>query len=129
MATSVAGLHAGAQHHGGGLSVGHLAAALERGEALLIDVRESGERERDGAVTGAVPAPWGSLEFWEELTSAYYRVYRDPNAHVVLACASGERSARAAATLRQMRYANVTHLAGGFTAWLAANRSREGGTA
>jgi rhodanese-related sulfurtransferase len=46
------------------------------------------------------------------------KVPRD--ARVVLMCASGNRSALAAVTLREMGYENVASLAGGFRDWVAS---------
>jgi rhodanese-related sulfurtransferase len=46
----------------------------------------------------------------------------DPGRRTILHCASGGRSALAASTLRQMGYANVAHLDGGFKAWVAAGK-------
>lgn len=120
MATVTAERPTEVKHHVEGLSVDQLATALTRGEALVIDVRESGERSWQAAIPGAVSAAWGTLEFWDVLTDAYYQARSISNGRVVLHCASGERSAMAAATLQQMGYANVVHLEGGIAAWLAA---------
>jgi rhodanese-related sulfurtransferase len=65
------------------------------------------------------------LEFWEELTSAYYRAKADPHGRVVLHCSSGESSAGVADILRRMGYTNVAYLVGGFAAWLAAGQPVE----
>ncbi|MBW3562311.1 MAG: hypothetical protein KY437_07420, partial [Actinobacteria bacterium] len=43
----------------------------------------------------------------------------------ILYCASGGRSALAAAMLRQMGYRDVAHLDGGLTAWEADGRAVE----
>jgi rhodanese-related sulfurtransferase len=93
------------------LTVEEVATALALGEAILLDLRELEER-----------AQHGSLAFWDEFTSAYYRAQPFPNGRVVLYCAAGGRSALAVATLQQMSYANVAHLDGGFTAWKAASQ-------
>jgi rhodanese-related sulfurtransferase len=108
------------------LTVDDVAAELEQGDTLLVDLREPGELEQQGAIPGAVHAPRGMLEFWADPTSPYHRPEFDPNRRVVLHCASGGRSALAADTLQQMGYANVAHLDGGFNAWKAAGRPVEG---
>jgi len=102
------------------LTVEHLVAALGREQAILIDLRDPGERTQQGAIPGAVHAPWGALEFWDELTNAYYRAKLDPICRVVLHCAAGGRSALAASVLSQMGYTNMAYLQGGFTTWQAA---------
>ena len=99
------------------LTVEQVAEEVRRGDALLVDLREPGERAQHGAIPGAVEAPRGMLEFWADPTSSYHRPEFDPGRRVILHCASGGRSALAADTLRQMGYANVAHLDGGFTAW------------
>lgn len=107
------------------LTFDEAAEDLERGNALLVDLREPGEREEQGVIPGAVHAPRGMLEFWADPTSSYHRAEFDPNRRVILHCAGGGRSALAADTLQQMGYANVAHLDGGFTAWKAADRPVE----
>ena len=93
---------------------------LAQGDAVLVDLRESEEREQNGAIADAVHAPRGMLEFYADPTSPYHRQGFDPNRRMILHCASGGRSALAADTLQQMGYANVAHLDGGFKAWKEA---------
>ena len=107
------------------LTVDQAADEIERGDALLVDLREPGERAEQGAIPGAVHAPRGMLEFWADPASTYHRAEFDPNRRVILHCASGGRSALAADTLQQMGYSNVAHMDGGFNAWKAANRPVE----
>ncbi len=103
------------------LTVDQLAAELERGGVLLVDIREPEEIE-NGAIPGSVHAARGMLEFYADPTSTFHRPEFDPSKRVVLHCAYGGRSALAADTLQQMGYANVAHLEGGFKAWAAAGR-------
>lgn len=63
------------------------------------------------------------LEFRADPTSPYHDEHLDPTQRTVLYCASGGRSALAAAALRQLGYHDVAHLDGGFTAWLADGRA------
>lgn len=90
------------------------------GDVVLVDIRESEERERTGSIPGAVHLPRGMLEFYADPATPYYRDELAPGKRVVLHCASGGRSALAAQTLATMGYSNVAHLDGGFTAWKAA---------
>src|SRR5436189_32775 len=62
---------------------------------VLVDVREGEEFERE-RIPGAVHVPRGYLE------SRIEGAVRDRDAHVVLYCASGSRSALAADTLQQL---------------------------
>ncbi|MBA3450847.1 MAG: rhodanese-like domain-containing protein [Chloroflexia bacterium] len=107
------------------LGVEQMAAELEQGDALLVDLREPSERAEQGAIPGAIHAPRGMLEFWADPSSSYHRAEFDPERRIVLHCAGGGRSALAADTLQQMGYANVAHLEGGFTAWKDAGQPVE----
>ena len=77
------------------------------------------------AATGRVVEP-GMLEFYADPTSPYHRPEFDPERRVILHCASGGRSALAAATLQQMGYRNVAHLDGGLRAWKEQGHPTEG---
>jgi rhodanese-related sulfurtransferase len=109
------------------LSVEQVADELTRGGAVLVDLREPGERAEHGSIPGAVHAPRGMLEFWADPTSSYHRPEFDPSRRIILHCAAGWRSALAAATLRQLGYNNVAHLDGGFTAWKSSGQPTEKG--
>ena len=125
MAKTAAELVAEAKRRVENLTPDQVAAELERGDLLLVDLREPGERDQHGAIPGAVHAPRGMLEFYADPTSPYHRPEFDPGRRVVLHCGSGGRSALAADTLQQMGYANVAHLDGGFNAWKEAGRPVE----
>ena len=81
-------------------------------DVAVIDVREDREW-RLGHVAGAEHMSRGTLEGKIETA-----VPRDRK--VVLYCASGNRSALAAATLQEMGYTDVASLAGGFKSWVMA---------
>lgn len=95
------------------------------GDAVLVDLRESEERQQRGAIPGAVHAVRGMLEFWADPTSPYHREEFDPNRRIIVHCAAGGRSALAAATLQEMGYKNVAHVEGGFEAWKEAGLPTE----
>jgi rhodanese-related sulfurtransferase len=84
-----------------------------RGDAILVDIRESEERRERGGIPGAVGAPGGMLECWADPTSPYHRSEFDPTRRIILHCASGGRSALADDTLQPMGYSKVAHLDGG----------------
>ncbi len=109
------------------LTPDQVAAELDQGEALLVDLRESDERDQQGVIPGAVHASRGMLEFYADPSSAYHREEFDPDRRLIFHCASGGRSALAADTLQQMGYKNVAHLDGGIRAWKEAGRDVEGG--
>lgn len=104
------------------LTVDETARELEQGDALLVDIREPAERVENGSIEEAVEAPRGMLEFWADPTSAYHRDEFEPGRRIILHCASGGRSALAAATLQELGYERVAHMDGGFKAWKEAGR-------
>jgi len=109
------------------LTLEEAAGEIETGEALVVDIREPEEREGSGYIPGAVAAPRGMLEFWADPTSPYHREEFDPGKRIILHCASGGRSALAAAMLQDLGYTNVAHMDGGTKAWKESGRPLEGG--
>ncbi|MGH2898659.1 MAG: molybdopterin-synthase adenylyltransferase MoeB, partial [Solirubrobacteraceae bacterium] len=80
------------------------------GPIAIIDVRESEEVAR-GLIPGAKHVPRGHLE------SRIEGAVPDRSQHVVIYCASGNRSALAARTLEELGYENVESMTGGYTLW------------
>ncbi|MGC6519738.1 MAG: rhodanese-like domain-containing protein [Candidatus Puniceispirillaceae bacterium] len=96
----------------------HEAAELQRLEAaILIDLRDIRELQRQGTVPGAFHAPRGMLEFWVDPDSPYHKPIFRTDKKLVLFCASGLRSALAVRTLQEMGMDNVLDMEGGFTEW------------
>lgn len=91
------------------------APAAIRDADVLIDVRES-EEFAAGHLPGAIHASRGLLEF--KLSGTPALASRDLK--VVLYCKTSGRAALAAAAMQDMGYLNVTSIAGGFDAWVAA---------
>jgi len=96
-------------------------AELASGDAVLVDVRDA-EEFANGRIPGSVNVPRGMLEFRADPTSPYHQAPLDPNTRVILHCASGGRSALAAATLKEMGYERVAFLDGGLNAWKEAGK-------
>ena len=88
-------------------------------DVVLVDLREAAELQEQGTITGAVHIPRGMLEFCADPSTPYHNEALGPDRSVILFCASGGRSALAAASLREMGYGDVAHLDGGFKAWQA----------
>jgi rhodanese-related sulfurtransferase len=105
------------------VSVQDLEYHLEDGDALLVDVRESAEREADGIIPGSVHVPRGMLEFRADPESPAYDSALVPDRRIILYCGTGGRSALAAKTLLDMGFLDVASLAGGYAAWRRARES------
>jgi rhodanese-related sulfurtransferase len=84
-----------------------------RNGARVIDIREPEEAMAKGRISGAVPAPRGMLEFYADPSTPFHRAEFEPGKRIILACASGGRSALGAASLQKMGYTNIAHLDGG----------------
>src|SRR5438045_3329816 len=89
------------------------AAALKRGDTLLIDVRDPDEWQQ-GHIPGAKNFSRGTIELEIEEAAP------DLSTSIITHCGGGGRSALAAESLRRMGYKNVESMAGGFKAWKAA---------
>jgi rhodanese-related sulfurtransferase len=92
----------------------------QSGDAILIDIRDIRELQRDGRIEGAFHAPRGMLEFWADPDSPYHKEIFATERELVLFCASSLRSALAAKTLQDMGLTNIHDMDGGFTAWKTA---------
>ena len=85
---------------------------------LLIDVRAPGERQQK-RIAGSVHLPLNRL--------AERRGELPADRPLVVYCAGGYRSSIAASLLQHHGFANVSEIAGGITAWEAANLPVEAG--
>jgi rhodanese-related sulfurtransferase len=94
-----------------------LAAEQDAG-ALLVDLRPESDRNREGALPGAVVVERIHLEWRLDPTSGHALPEAEPGRRVVLVCNEGYASSLAAATLRQLGV-DATDLAGGYRAWRA----------
>lgn len=99
------------------ISIDDAEQALQQAD-LLLDVREP-EEYRAGHIPGAVNVPRGLLEF--QIGSLPEMDARERN--ILLYCKTSGRAALSAASLHEMGYLNVTSIAGGFDAWLAAGKA------
>jgi rhodanese-related sulfurtransferase len=99
-----------------------LRAALDAG-ALVVDTRPAFQRNRDGALPGAVVVERNVLEWRLDPTSPHRLPgMDDAGRHVIVVCDEGYASSLAAAALQDLGLTNVTDLAGGFQAWAESGR-------
>ena len=89
--------------------------------ALLVDTRCGEDRRETGVIPGSAHAPLSVL-FWRLDPSSGYDdpSLSDLERPVILICADGYSSSIAAATLRDLGFASVADVIGGFAAWSAA---------
>ena len=99
------------------ISVQDLPYHLDEADTILIDVRDTLEREQEGMIPGSVHVPRGLLEFQADPESPIYNGVLKPECRVICFCGTGGRSALAAKTLLDMGYQDTASLAGGFAAW------------
>jgi len=104
------------------VSVQDLPYHLESPDVVLVDVRDTVEREREGVIPASIHVPRGLLEFQADPESPVHVSEMQPDRRIILYCGTGGRSALAAKTLLDMGYTDVASLAGGYEAWRAANR-------
>jgi rhodanese-related sulfurtransferase len=94
------------------------AVEVKREGALLVDIRSELDRARDGVIPGAMFHPRSVLEWRMDPASGH----SDPavgglDRRVILVCHEGYQSSLAAANLRELGFARVADLVGGFQAW------------
>lgn len=96
-----------------------LAAEAAAG-ALVVDTRPVDQRERDGALPGALVVDRNVLE-WRLDPTCPHRLPAVTGAdqRIIVVCNEGYSSNLAAATLRDLGLHRATDLAGGYQAWLA----------
>ena len=89
--------------------------------SLLVDIRTSEQRGRDGRIPGARVIDRTVLEWRLDPTSAS-RIAEATSAdiRVIVICAEGYSSSLAAASLQDLGLVNATDVIGGFDAWKAA---------
>jgi rhodanese-related sulfurtransferase len=92
---------------------------IEKGNTLVVDVRDAPEVAASGKVAGAVHVSRGMLEFRADPDSPYHDKNFDKDKTVILYCPSGGRSALAGKVLKDMGYDKVYNV-GGFKDWTGA---------
>lgn len=99
-------------------------AMIDRGNVLVLDVRDPAEVAASGKIPGAVNVPRGMLEFRADPTMPSHDKNFDAGKTVLIYCASGGRSALGGKLLKDMGYDKVFNL-GGFKDWTDAGGAVE----
>ncbi|MDE2611987.1 MAG: rhodanese-like domain-containing protein [Burkholderiales bacterium] len=110
---------AGAGVGGASVSTGEAVRLINRERGVLVDVCEPQEYAAAHA-GGARNIPFGRLEGSKDLPT-------NKTLPLLVICASGARSSRAASLLRKAGYANAVSVAGGTRAWREAQLPIERG--
>lgn len=87
--------------------------------ALIVDIRDIRELQRDGCIPGAHHCPRGMLEFWFSPDSPYTKDVFQEDREFILCCGGGLRSALSTVLLQEMGVPKVTHVDTGFGGWKA----------
>ena len=95
-----------------------------RGSAdhLLIDLRDSNERDAHGVIEGSIHAPYTDLHDNVSAGGMLNELAKSGK-HLVFYCAYGERSAMAVRAAKDAGIDNASHLKGGVDAWRSAGFS------
>jgi rhodanese-related sulfurtransferase len=99
------------------IGVAEAQALIDKGNVLVVDVRDGTEVAASGKVPGALNVSRGLLEFKADPESPYFDKAFSKDKTVVLYCASGGRSALAGKVLQDFGYKDVRNL-GGFKDWV-----------
>ena len=99
------------------MNVQQIKDAMDKGDVVLVDIRDPREIERDGRIPGAFACTRGMLEFWIDPKSPYAKPIFQEDKKFIFHCAGGMRSALAAKTAHDMGMKPVAHMEGGFGAW------------
>ena len=90
---------------------------IDKGNTLVVDVRDAPEVEKSGKAAGAVHVSRGMLEFRADPESPYYDKNFAKDKTVILYCASGGRSALGGKVLKDMGFGQVYNV-GAFKDWV-----------
>jgi len=106
---------------GWALSAADAIALCGRVDVALVDLRETGEREKHGVIPGSLHAPYPSLQ--EEIAAGgtLHELAAAAGRRIVFYCAFGERSAMAVQAAQDAGFKTACHIAGGIDAWKKAN--------
>jgi rhodanese-related sulfurtransferase len=99
------------------ISAAETQALIDKGNVLVVDVRDGTEVAASGKVPGALHVSRGLLEFKADPDAPTHDKAFSKDKTVVLYCASGGRSALAGKVLQDFGYKDVRNL-GGFKDWV-----------
>jgi sulfur dioxygenase len=96
-------------------------ALIGTGHVVLVDLRETLERERYGIIPGSLHTPYPDIRENIHPGGLLNELSFATGKRLVFYCAYGERSAMAVKLAQEAGIASACHLAGGIDAWTKAN--------
>jgi sulfur dioxygenase len=96
---------------------------LGRPDIVLVDLREAGEREKQGSIPGALHAPYTDLLANIRPGGMLHALVSTTGRRPIFFCAFGERSAMAVQAAQDAGLTEARHIAGGLAAWKNAGGS------
>merc|ERR1719430_1020367 len=93
--------------------------ALADSSAVVIDVRQAEELERDGTIPGALHIPLADLEGG---LKKIFGVTRDESTPLVFSCLAGIRSRKAQRISSKLGFTNTGNFEGGWMEWAEKNK-------
>ncbi|MFI4995909.1 MAG: MBL fold metallo-hydrolase [Hyphomicrobiales bacterium] len=103
--------------HGWAVTAREAVALVGDKEAIFVDLREEREREKFGAVPGALHTPYPQLKHELAAGGMLHELAALTGRRLVFYCAFGERSAMAVAAAQKAGFATACHVHGGLDAW------------
>ncbi|MBV8495257.1 MAG: MBL fold metallo-hydrolase [Gammaproteobacteria bacterium] len=101
-------------------SVEQVLAFIGQPDVVLIDLRESTERERHGVIPGSLHVPYAGVAQATCAGGVLHALALSSGKRLLFYCAFGERSAMAVRAAQQAGLSSCCHLEGGLAAWKAA---------
>jgi len=92
-----------------------------RADVVIVDLRETSERERHGTIPGSLHAPYPDLREHIGAGGMLRDLAASTGKRIVFYCAFGERSAMAVQTAQDAGLNTACHIQGGIDAWKKAN--------
>jgi glyoxylase-like metal-dependent hydrolase (beta-lactamase superfamily II)/rhodanese-related sulfurtransferase len=112
---------------GWGLSCADALPLVKSADAVLIDLRDSAERERNGVIPNSVHAPYPELASNVGPGGLLHKLATATRKRLVFYCAFGERSAMAVQAAQEAGLTNCCHISGGIDRWRKEGGPLEGG--
>ncbi len=120
-----ANMHVGMSHEeiarrGWAVAADRAMDIVGRPEVILVDLRERREREKHGAIPGALHAPYPDLANNVRVGGMLHELAAATGKRLLFYCAFGERSAMAVQAAQESGLTAACHLEGGLDAWKRA---------